>query len=334
MVKLTTLCEAYLQEKRNELAWATRDNTERAFRLLALAVGDLLVDAVKYDHIARYKNWLVDGGRSRTTANIYLRCLNPVFAWAVLKGTIKLSPTMEVTQYRVTPKPVRVYDENQFIRMMRYVPKPSKKDPQADIRWKAILLLARTCGLRRGEIFNLTRDNLRDGFVFVEPKSEGHYTFRWDPKVYKVRRIPLVDYLKDMLDTLACFYPAVPLRRYHHLLEMRSQRLLTERVRRDMVENVRRDFVRIHIRAFGRQIGDFHQLRKTAITGWAENLPSHVTQTLAGHSDVRTTVTYYTQVTKPMYEQARKVALEVIKGGSSLIAGTPYTQHASRGETI
>jgi len=197
MVKIKTLCQEYLDERDNDLADKTKENTERAFRYLVEFAGNLLVDRVDFKTILHYRKWLFTTGRSKTTANIYLRSLQPVFKYAVGSGLLGCIPTAGVKQYRVTQRPIRVYSDWE-LRKMIAVAKP---------RWKAILLCAWTTGLRRGEILNLTRDNIRDGFVFVEPKREAKNTWLWESKTKKIRKVPLVRPLKEMLDEFSGLYP-------------------------------------------------------------------------------------------------------------------------------
>jgi len=78
MVTLKTLCANYLHEN-FWLADSTKETTERAFRYLAESAGNLEIDRLRFEHIASYKKWLLVSGRSKNTANIYLRALTPVF---------------------------------------------------------------------------------------------------------------------------------------------------------------------------------------------------------------------------------------------------------------
>jgi integrase len=63
----------------------------------------------------------------------------------------------------------------------------------------------------------------------------------------------------------------------------------------EVVNNLARDFDVIHRRA-GIGKCTLHDLRRAAITNWAQELPIQVVQQLAGHSDISTTRKYYLAV--------------------------------------
>ena len=62
--------------------------------------------------------------------------------------------------------------------------------------------------------------------------------------------------------------------------------------RSELVNNLTRDFNVIRRRANVAEC-TIHDLRRSAITNWAQRLPIHVVQTLACHSNIATTKKYY-----------------------------------------
>jgi len=50
-----------------------------------------------------------------------------------------------------------------------------------------------------------------------------------------------------------------------------------------------------------------HDLRRSAITNWARQLPIQVVQTLAGHTDIKTTRKYYLAVRPEDFDSASEV---------------------------
>ena len=297
MVKIKTLCDNYLQEN-FWLAASTKDTTRRAFDYLILYVGNLNINNLTFHHCSKYKGWLVATGRSKTTANIYLRSLSPVLTWAIQLKLIGVNPVADVKQFRVTRRPIRVYEDWEFERMFKCAP---------DKRWRAILLCARTTGLRRGEILNLTRANIRGDSIFVEPKSDSETTWLWEPKDKEIRRVPLIDLLADLIGSLGSHsYPMLSAKRYYKIMRLKTAGLLTDRVRRCPEVNFRRTFVAIQRKAFGRQIGDFHSLRKTYTTFMCEQLPEHFVMRLTGHNSLKT-MRYYLAARESYYAQARKI---------------------------
>lgn len=321
MIKLTTLCRNYLAAQ-FWLADSTQETTERAFRYLVGFVGDLCIDRLTFQHAERYRNWLLKSGRSKNTANIYLRSLKPVFGWAIRLKLLGENP-VTVKSFKVTQKPIRVYEDWEIQRMLRYSPCSA---------WRLRLMLGRYCGLRRGEVLNLTLNNVRNGFVFVEPKRNTKTTWEWEPKDKEIRKIPLPDSLAAVMRSCTCLYPAIGARRYGTLLRLMDAGLLTGRRRRCPVENFRREFVRIQRRAFGRQIGTFHDLRRTYITEMASSLPEYFVCKLSGHSDTRTMVTYYTAIRESQYQDARRIAENATKNGMPVARSCERRQTARHPE--
>ena len=53
-------------------------------------------------------------------------------------------------------------------------------------------------------------------------------------------------------------------------------------------------------------------MRRSCITNWAGQLPIHVVQQLAGHSDIRTTQKYYLLVQPQDLEMARAIQASLL----------------------
>lgn len=319
-----TLCHHFLQEN-FWLAESTRDTTERAFRYFAQAIGNREIDRVEPSDGEQFKGWMLKTYRSKTTANIYLRSISRVFNWAVEpKRILKQNPLCGIKQFRTTRKPIAVYEDWQIERMIRFAP---------NLQWKGIILAAWTTGLRRGAILNLTLDNIRKGYVYVEPKRNSSTTWEHEPKDKEIRKVPLISRLKSLLDLLnSCLYPFISKKRYTRMIYLNSLGMLTERQRKCPVQNFRRTFVTIQRKAFGRQIGDFHRLRKTYTTTMCEELPEYFVMRLTGHSNLKT-MTYYLASRESYYEQARQIASGCINKDLSTaerphrkvaLATTPY----------
>lgn len=318
-MKLKTLCNHYLQEN-FWLADSTKDTTERACKYLALCVGNKEVDQLDYSDGERYKGWLLKTGRSKTTINIYLRSLSPVLNWAVLaKKLIRRNPIKGLKQFRITRKPIRIYEDAEVCRMLRF----------ANLRWQGIILTAWTTGLRRGEILNLTLNNIRSGYIYVEPKRNTARTWEWEPKDKEVRKVPITDDVHHIITNLNRFYLFVPDSAYERMCHLGQLGLLSGIQRKCPDWNFRRSFVKIQKKAFGRQIGDFHSLRKTYTTRMCESLPEHFVMRLTGHNSLKT-MTYYLASRESYYIKARQKAQEGIKMGPLEVKEAPakYTSIA------
>ncbi len=305
MVKLKSLCKNYVEEN-FWLAQSTRETTKRAYKYFAQAVGNITIDRLEFRHFEKFKSWLLKSGRSKTTVNIYLRSLRPVLNWAIQLKLLESNPMVGVKEIKTTRRPIRIYEDWETERMLRYCPND---------RWRAIILCARTTGLRRGAILNLTWGNIRKGFVYVEPKRDTKSTWPWEPKDKEIRKVPLVEPLEMLLERMeGKVYPFLPPKRYKNLLALKEAGMLDESMRKCPEQNFRRTFVGIQRRAFGRQIGDFHSLRKTFTTLMCEELPEHFVMRLTGHNSLKT-MTYYLASRESYYDIARKTAVPDIKMG-------------------
>ncbi len=313
MITSHTLCQLFIDENRWNYESSTIGTFQLAFRHFIDAVGNKRIDRIESEDGERFKTYLMETERSKTSANMWLRAIRRVFSWAVdPKNILPDNPLRRIRQFRITRNPVRFYEDWQIERMLRFAP---------DLRWKGIILCGWTTGLRRGAILNLTLDNIRDGFVHVEAKRKSERTWSWEPKTKEIRQVPIVDQLKEIIELLGCYYPFLTNCRYEYMLYLQKNGLLNARQRKCPEENFRRTFVGIQRRAFGRQIGDFHQLRKTFTTNMVEQLPDHVVMNLTGHKD-RKTLTYYTGVRRSFYDQVRQIVQNRIKNGSLVLTET------------
>ncbi len=304
MIKLSTLCEQYLIEQ-----WWLSDSTKncvtQAFRHLTTIIGDLLIDHVTYQHGEQFKGKMLEYGSSKNTINMYLRAMKPILNWAVKIKMLPANPFLEVKQLKVTQRPIRVYSDDEIFQMLRFAPND---------RWRAIILTARATGLRRGELLNLTRENIRDRYIFVEPKTNTDRTWEWEPKDREIRSVPLIDGVAKLLDRMECFYPLLSRRRYENILRLKELSFLKGGTRGCPDQQFRRTFVRIQRKAFGRQIGNFHNFRKTYITSMVAKMPDYFVAKLSGHANVKTLQTYYCAVRDQQYEEARQVIEKSMAG--------------------
>ena len=86
-----------------------------------------------------------------------------------------------------------------------------------------------------------------------------------------------------------------------------AERLKSPRRSRD---KFRRNFIAIRCRANVAKC-TLHDLRRSAITNWAQKLPIQVVQQLAGHSDISTTRKYYLTVRSEDMVSANKVLNDI-----------------------
>jgi len=320
IMTLEELCAQYLSVREYEL-----DEATKATATLACRWYGKMPDApplLRLDKASgnRYKNWLVATGRAHTTANIYLRAIHPVLSFGVEMGLWATPPWDGVRQFEVAEKPVTIYEDAQFERMLHFLPKPTEDDPQRDLRWLAILWGARTTGFRRGELLNLTWENVRGGLVWCEPKKQTAKTWPWNIKTRRIRKVPLAPQFREALEVLRE-------RHYPMVLPATAARLvsgeLAGRWRKCPEINFGRTFGLIQKHAFGCHIGDFHQFRRTYTTDMAEVLPDRAVMELTGHTR-RETLNRYTAVRPSHWQVAYQIIASIGKRASEVCSAATF----------
>ena len=135
--------------------------------------------------------------------------------------------------------------------------------------------------------------------IGVVPKRETGQTLYWEPKDHEKRVVPVSDASVTFLAELQAEAPAghpyifISVKRLKRTLQRKKDRLWNPRS--NVVNNLSRDFDAIRRRA-GVKDCTVHDLRRSAITNWAQKLPIQVVQQLAGHADISTTQKYYLAV--------------------------------------
>jgi len=124
------------------------------------------------------------------------------------------------------------------------------------------------------------------------------------------RTIPLPP---QAVDLLAAWQPVAPEGCPYVFMDAARWRIYrgqvdkkTWRQGQDLVNNQLRRFKTLCRRA---GVGPYtlHDLRRSCITNWASQLPVHLVQELAGHSDIQTTKDYYLSVPPELAARARAV---------------------------
>jgi integrase len=96
---------------------------------------------------------------------------------------------------------------------------------------------------------------------------------------------------------------------------------------KDLMNNMLRRFQTICRRAKVREY-TIHDLRRSCITNWARQLPIHVVQKLAGHSDIKTTQQFYLSVQDEDLAKAQPTQASVL--GELPTPTDPKVTHLAR----
>ncbi|HDR7252620.1 TPA: site-specific integrase [Bacillus pacificus] len=153
------------------------------------SLGHLRLDQIKPVHLMDFLESLEKerkdgkkGGLSVETIRYNHRVLKNIFSRAVEWEFIKVNPMEHVPKLKAKPSSVQVYNLEQVQRMMGKL-----KDEK--MSWRVLIMLAITCGLRRGELLGLEWKHVNfkeetlyinqnvqylkgKGFIIKEPKTK------------------------------------------------------------------------------------------------------------------------------------------------------------------
>jgi len=249
---------------------------------------------------------------SIATVNKYIRNLKSIFNKAIdPRGYISqgLNPFANIKPRKTTANAKRYVNIKEYHALL---------ESTEELWWKTFIAIAYSSGLRLNETLHLTWkdidfDNQR---INVTAKKANGNIIKWEPKGRKNRVVPIskeaIKFLVDIQVDAPDGYP------YIFILPQRLERIL-ERIqigkwneRSEVINNINRRFAIIRKRADVEKC-TIHDLRRSAITNWAEKLPFQVVHKLAGHSNIKTTMDYYLSVRPEDFKAASEVFEEKLE---------------------
>jgi integrase len=169
------------------------------------------------------------------------------------------------------------------------------------IWWNTLFPVAYGSGLRRSEILHLTWADIdfEGQRIKIVAKKGSEDIIEWEPKSRKNRVVPISDEAADLMVNMQAeafegyLYVFVSPKRLDKIKERRK--IGNWIPRSELINNLGRDFNVVRRRANVAEC-TINDLRRSAITNWAEKLPIQVVQQLAGYASVTTTRKYYLAV--------------------------------------
>jgi len=331
-MKLSELLDDYLQRTRTQIEKSTADSAAYRMKDFITAVGNIDVAAVTYRHAEKFQQYCIDKGLSPASANTHIKMVKRIFSLAVKRGQLEKHPFDGIPLLKVPQGLVRLISEQELSRVLNAAQKPI---------WKARILLGKTAGLRRGEILNLTINDIdfAKEKIIVQPKSETKHTWRWVVKDKERREVPLVEEVAKVLielqEQLPQEHPYLLLtpQRYRYIMQFKASGKLIDRVAKCPDSNFRRNW-KVICKHAGIDDATFHDLRATCITEWFEQgMMPHEIQRLAGHSSIETTMNYYVGIRETMIGRAREASSATLNGNSianSLQQGKNHKKGSSK----
>jgi integrase len=174
------------------------------------------------------------------------------------------------------------------------------------LRWRGMITLGYCCGLRLGEVLNLTWSDVdfERSEIRIARKNASEHRVAWSPKDKDMRVVPLPSLCASVLaeSQLAATDGQ------EYVFVNSKGPAVGDRMKR---LNKWRGFQAIRDKT-GLPKCSFHDLRKSYCTNLAVAVPLHVVQELAGHADIRTTRKHYVMVRNEQIDVARRALDEVM----------------------
>jgi len=296
---LSALLSMYLLRK--HITEATISETRNAFRKLIDMAGDIAPEQVQTGTLEDFQADLQNLGFALATVNKILRTLRPIFRWGERREWCK-DVFAEIRRLKEPKKEIMVYEREELQRILAICNKV----------WRLRFLLAVTAGMRLSEVLNLTVADIdfEKQCIYIRPKQRTATTWSWQPKDKDIRTVPLEEQTEKCLVEIMAEMPLVPYvcvpeKRYRYL--MTKADTLTQKTKNCPVNNCSRDRATL-LRRAGVSPKTFHDLRRTCATHLAEYMPIHAVQTIMGHSNVNTTIKYYTKTKDKFIREAKEVS--------------------------
>jgi integrase len=305
-VSLKAFYDEHKQLMKGNVAAKTLHMQLATLKLLAGSIGwEQPIHRISAKDIERFRSDRHGAGLAAASVNRELRTLKRLFSLAVIRGYLVegSNPCVAVPMIKVGRKRPPYCSPKDF---------QALANKSADAMWRAMLVVIYTAGLRLREALNLTWPDVdfAAGQVHVARRESDGFVQKWTPKDHEMRSIPLPKQAIDLLtrwQTLApekCPYVFMDHGRWEYYRQQVQSG--TWRAGQDLTNNVLRRFQTICRRA---GVGPYtvHDLRRSCITNWARELPIHVVQQLAGHSEIKTTQQFYLSVRPEDVNKAQQV---------------------------
>jgi len=319
-IALSDFMEEHASVMTGQVAYASLVDQKRALRLFEKYIGGRIgLHEIKPRHAESFISHRLSSGIAVGTANKDIRTLKSIFNRAIdLRGYLLEgeNPFGRIKQRKKAPKSLRYVSIDEYQQLMQSASR---------LWWQGLVSLAYGSGLRKGEILNLTWADIdfENQYIHIRVKESTEHTIAWEPKDHENRVVPMSDETTQLLVNMQVEskegYPYV-------FISPRRLACIIERIRAnrwneksEMVNNMWVNFQRLRKRS-GVLKCALHDLRRSAITNWAQYLPIQIVQQLAGHSDITIIITttttrkYYLAVRPDDISAANKTITRILEG--------------------
>ncbi|MHC4525058.1 MAG: tyrosine-type recombinase/integrase, partial [Planctomycetota bacterium] len=295
---------------------------ESAMKDFIRKIGNMDYKKVTLDHGERYRQACLDSGNAPATVVKKLKEIKRLFQLAVNRRQLDENPFKHVDTPKVRKKKIRVYSDVEGQRILKAAHRYSLEwDLQYRPQWDLLIILSLATGMRRSELLNCTWSDIdfEQQIINITPKEDTKGTWCWYIKDSDERTLPLTDEVAQLLadhqgkQPDGYPYVFVPVGRYEAIQMLRAEgQWKYSDSRLKVVNNFTPQFEKI-LKAAHVKKGQFHDLRRTAITNWFSNgMSENDVMVLAGHSNFSTTHEFYLAVADDLVDRARRASANTI----------------------
>jgi integrase len=315
---LSEFLEDSLQRTGDQIRQSTRQEYEQAMRNFIETVGDIHFDQVDLKHGEIFRQACLDAKNSPATVGKKLRHLKRFFQLGIERGQLDENPLRFIKLPKCPKKKINVFSDDECHRIIKAAADSMTGQP---VNWVLLIVLALTTGMRRGELLNLVWADIdfEKATIEVCQKKDTVETWTWAVKDTDRRTLPLTKEAMAILtkhqleQTGACPYVFVPPWRYEKIQTLRKNENWTfSDSRRKVIQNFSRQFQRILKRAAITRPAQFHDLRRTCLTGlFVKGLDKKDVQLFAGHACFATTDQFYLAAVDGLCDRVRRISEEI-----------------------
>lgn len=323
-MSLRELTKDRLRKTGKQIRESTQHEYLSAMKDFIKVVGNIDYQKVTVELGEFYRRRCLDKGNTPATVAKKIRHLRRLFQLAVKRRQLDENPFAYVEKPRSPKQKVNTYASEECARIIQAAKELSDEwNSETNLKWDLLILAALTTAMRRGELLNCTWDDVdfEKQTIEVSPKQDTDTTWAWKIKDCERRTLPLTEEILDMLaehqsrQPYGQPYVFVPKARYKYIQEKLrpagNWSLSDSRLR--VVNNFSKKFKKILRKAHVKN-GQFHDLRKTALSNWfANGMSEYDVMALAGHSNFSTTHKFYLAVADDLVDRARAAAQENVR---------------------
>lgn len=295
--------DGYYAARKSELMPKTLESHQQTGKYLLEFFGEAKrIDQITKADARDFKTALANGDLKHitkrkkelklTSVDINIRNARTIFSFAAKDDIIAFNPFTGLSESTKATRKWHYVTPDEYQKLVDNAPP----------KLKLLISLCRLAGLRRGEGLSLEWVDVD----FDKNRLTVIAGDTWQPKDKDSRVIPICPELLSILTEA------------HQNAPDGSQLVIGGKGYKHFWRDFQVLFRKSGVKPYSKP---YHSLRKACITDWCQNHPMFVVREWAGHSDIATTATYYTQVSDADFDKAAVESLWVKENKTVLNLG-------------